>query len=291
MFTEMKTWMDRRTSGAQGARRMINTTDRLIVGKEISGQIWTKGFTGNPVFDRGIEYESPYENDFNILKKNLLLKYFQEKKSSGTLPFVLDLGGGDGTGIRSLVPQGFVNRGLTVNLSDMRSSQQVQFDRKNYLDLIPGNILHRKTWDGIEKWMQKNTQGTNFDVIMARPGRAYEVTEDYVEVAKVYSQLLIRSLNLLTHKNGIFIATIPWHTLLLNDYSEEYLSELGLTTIRRYLHHLGEYPGITWKLKEDNSHIKASSIMANPFGGGPLTWAGGVLMISKNADEPFDIVP
>ncbi len=257
-------------------------------------------FNGRPAIDSS----DSYENNFRFVGRELMhptgkgfIRRFLERKIiESRQPLYLDLAGGDCTAARSLVRSGLIKAGLTVNLSDLRSQEQIDFDNEHSLYCLPnsqatgelkhGNLLLRKTWNGIDNWLSLQSQALGeeayFDLITAWPGGAYAFNNDiyyrsavhgYPPPPEAYAVLLKRSINRLSHKNGMLLAQVP-----ASIYEYHHMEKF-----RRFMKDLRKYKGLSIHFKQDLNDWDWDEFP------NPRTWGCGIIKVEKSTNKQFVI--
>lgn len=287
----------------------IKETEQKIKPLEASGTYWN--YTGSPALLKA----GSYEDWFYVFGSNIIGGFLKERKKKGKKTSAIDFASGDGQAIRELSELGLITNGLNVNLTDLRTQEQGQYDRSKDLASIPdrfkvkpktntgflnsirrfftksqevateeddsGNILRRKTWDEIDNWLDNQTETGNFDLALIRPGGAYKLRVP----SETYGVLLKRLINRLNNDGGLLFAVVPGTV-----YEEGYFERL-----KRLIRELNEYPGIHARFEPDMTdymrHFDLSvfstpGIFTSPSPR-PRNWSSGRLMIRKNSDVPF----
>lgn len=117
----------------------------------------------------------------------------------------MDLFAGDGSALRQIARDDLIQGGVSVSLKDKRSDESISYDNSKNLKFIPGNILTRKPWQEIEKWLKEQNK-TGFDLIIIRPLGGYLYIPEEIGVC---ISLLKRVQVCLAPKGGMLLAELP----------------------------------------------------------------------------------
>lgn len=196
-----------------------------LIRSDEDGECW--GVTSSPALHD--KQQSSYEDYFTQFGRGLIRSALKEKKERGLHSTFLDLAGGDGSAARELKQKGLIDTGLTVSLTDLRSSELKKLDRGIGIEYFSGDLFTRAVWKQIDEWVRNNTRSGGFDLIVCRPVAGYPSSPR--PSAAVYNSLLRRIWQQLTPHDGIFLGEGPY----LNAVDQPYVSD--------YLHENSNFPG------------------------------------------------
>ncbi len=176
------------------------------------------------VYETGIlSYENGLSDKFSSLPK---IREFLKKTKE---PIVMDLMGA-GEVIRDItrnITQ--IDSGIAVTLVDLRPNQKKDFDKKNKIRLIEGNIYSKKTWDNIDEFLTKKDK--KIDLVLCRPQGALGELPKSIDVNFALLNKIFSLLNI----NGMFITQLPkinfekiakWIEIVNTKYSDQAKVEL-----------------------------------------------------------------
>jgi hypothetical protein len=163
-----------------------------------------------------------YEDEFICFGRNLISQALKQKKERGIPTTFLDLAAGKGFAARELQQKGFIEHGLSVGLTDSRDPRDQEYDKKNGLTFLDGNLLQRSTWRKIEEWARDFSTYGGIDVIVCRAVAGYPYSPELS--AAGYRALLGRVWQLLTPYDGLFLSDAPYLTPSDHVRSVDYLN-------------------------------------------------------------------
>lgn len=253
----------------QSTIQAIKTSETDILPSEIDRKYWN--FT-----DHDIE---SYEQWWEVFGKNVVTEFLEERKRDDLPRVVVDIAGGEGEAVRSLARGNLITAGLTINLSDLRTDEQKEFDALHNLYSIPdqpnqtGDVLRRNTWNQFDQWLDQYSEEGYADCIIARPGGAYRLTIP----PESYAVLLKRTVNRLTANNGLSLLSVPG-----NIY--EHQGKLDFKPLEKFIRELNQYPGLKVDFEPNTADW---DIFYHPLK--VTTWSCGDIRVIKNADQQFAI--
>lgn len=139
-----------------------------------------------------------------LLAENPVKKLIEAKKQEGEL-YMLDL-----------MSYGEIHReldvkGCAVALSDRRTSDI----QATPVELIAGDVLHSRTWQKIDKYLELNTNGEKFGIILSHPiGGLTKIPMNLT----VYQYLFNHVYRILSNNDGVFLTN--FHTKMFEQVED-----------------------------------------------------------------------
>lgn len=166
---------------------------------------------------------SQYEGAFgSVLSPDCLRDHINERVKQHKKSFALDLAG-PGQVLREMF---LLSGGLAVTLGDDRSEEQKDKDDSQNITVLAGDILSKRTWKNMEKWL-KSQSSEGFDLILCNPVGGFG---RFPESPDLFHYLIQHTWQLLNPDGGVFYGapSSMVSTLLLRDWAEQ-LSNRGVS--------------------------------------------------------------
>lgn len=136
---------------------------------------------------------------------------------------------GEGTLIRKLVQEekhqgstrGNIAGGVAVTLSDIRSPEQVKFDKENNVRLIAGDFYLGSTYRHILEDLQRSRY-TGFKCIVCYPLAGWDIGEDQLDPPIDLVWIILRRLYSLLEDGGELFIDLPHQVMLKNEKIDLY---------------------------------------------------------------------